>query len=112
MRYDRLILLFAIALMLTTPVAAQTSKRAVSKQKPAAAVEREEENVPADRITIEHLKRKMDAKEKIVIIDTRKGGAWIGASVKIKGARHITADELETQMKTLPRNREIVAYCA
>ncbi len=110
MRYDRLILLFAIALMPAAPVSAQTSKRA-AKQAPVIAVEKEEKNIPADRITIEQLKRKLDAKEKIVIIDARAGGAWVGSTVKIKGARHITLDDLEARMKTLPKNREIVAYC-
>lgn len=112
MRYQRLTFLFAIALTLAVPAAAQTSKRATSKPKPAVAPEKAEENAPADRITIEQLKRKLDAKEKVVIIDTRQGGAWIGTTVKIKSARHITLDDLEAQMKTLPKNREIVAYCA
>ncbi|MGH9846236.1 MAG: rhodanese-like domain-containing protein [Blastocatellia bacterium] len=91
MRYDRLILLFVLALMLAAPVAAQTAD---------------------DRITIEQLKRKLDAKEKTVIIDARAGGAWVGSTVKIKGARHITLDDLEAKMKTLPKNREVVVYCA
>ncbi len=71
----------------------------------------EEENIPSDRITIHQLKRKMDAKEQIVIIDTRKGSSYVGSTVKIRGAIHITVDELEGRMKELPKNKEIVTYC-
>jgi len=76
-----------------------------------AAVQNEDENVPSDRITIRQLKRMMDAKEEVVIIDNRSGGAYIGSTVKIKGAIHITIDELEAKMKDLPKNRLIVTYC-
>ena len=109
--FDRCFFSFAIALMFVMPVAAQASKRAASKQTSADAVKKEQENIPAGRITIQQLKRKLDAKEKIVIIDARTGSAWIGSLVKIKGALHITLDELEARMKELPKNREIVAYC-
>ena len=98
--------------MLAIPVAAQTTKRAAAKQKAPRAVEIEPSDVPADRITIDQLKRKLDAKEKLVIIDARTGSAWIGSLVKIKGALHIPLDQLEARMKELPKNREIAAYCA
>lgn len=71
-----------------------------------------EEPVPDDRITIEQLKRKMDAGEKLVILDARKGSAWIGSTVKIKGAIHCTNEDLEAKIPELPRDREIVIYCA
>lgn len=70
-----------------------------------------EENVPADRITIHQLKRMMDANEEVVIIDTRKGSAYVGSTVKIKGAIHIIVDDLEAKMKDLPKNKLIVTYC-
>ncbi len=90
-----------VALLIASPVGAQN-----------ASAESEDENVPGDRITIRQLKRKMDAKEEIVIIDTRKGSSYLGSTVKIKGAIHITADELEAKMKDLPKNKLIVTYCA
>jgi Rhodanese-like domain len=78
---------------------------------PKREVEKQLENVASDRITIHELKRKMDVKEKIVIIDTRKGSAWIGSLVKIKGAIHLTLDELETKINDLPKEKEIITYC-
>jgi hypothetical protein len=71
----------------------------------------QDENVPADRITIHQLKRMMDANEEVVIIDNRAASAWVGSTVKIKGALHITVDELEKKMKELPKNKLIVTYC-
>ncbi len=75
------------------------------------ATQNEEENIPADRITIGQLKRMMDAKEDVVIIDTRDGSSYLGSTVKIKGAIHITVNELEGKMKDLPKNKLIVTYC-
>jgi rhodanese-related sulfurtransferase len=76
-----------------------------------AVVKNEDEDTPADRITIHQLKRMMDAKEEVVIIDNRKGSAYVGSTVKIRGAIHITIDELEAKMKDLPKNKLIVTYC-
>ena len=76
-----------------------------------AAVQDEDENVPSDRITIRQLKRMMDAKEEVVIVDNRNGSSYVGSTVKIKGSIHITIDELEAKMKDLPRNKLIVTYC-
>ncbi|MDX2034515.1 MAG: hypothetical protein SF339_27825 [Blastocatellia bacterium] len=71
-----------------------------------------DEAVPEDRITIRELKRKMEAGEKMVILDARKGSAWIGSFVKIKGAVHCTNDDLEAKMPDLPKEQEIIVYCA
>ncbi len=80
---------------------------------PVAAQQKEDDNkVPGDRITIEELKRKMDAGEKMVILDARKGSAWIGSLVKIKGAIHCTNDDLEAMKADLPREQDIIIYCA
>jgi hypothetical protein len=76
-----------------------------------AATQDEDENVPGDRITIRQLKRMMDAKEDVVIIDNRDGSSYVGSMVKIKGAIHVTYDELEAKMKDLPKNKLIVTYC-
>ena len=76
-----------------------------------AAAQNEDENTPGDRITIRQLKRMMDAKEDVVIIDNRDGSSYVGSIVKIKGAIHITLSELEAKLKDLPKNKLIVTYC-
>lgn len=76
-----------------------------------AAHQDEAGNVPSDRITIDQLKKIMDAKEEVVIIDNRNGSAYTGSTVKIKGAIHITIDEIEAKVKDLPKNKLIITYC-
>lgn len=73
--------------------------------------EREPEKIPQDRITIHELKRKIDKGEKLLIIDARAGSSYIGSTVRIKGALHITLDQLETRMSELPKDQEIITYC-
>jgi len=64
-----------------------------------------------ERITIGDLKRKLDRKEEVIIIDARAGSSWIGSSVRIKGSIHITTDQLDAGIDKLPKNKEIVIYC-
>ena len=79
--------------------------------KPVAALPEEDVNTNPDRITTHELKRKLDAKEDIVIIDNRAGSAWIGSQVKIKGALHIPLQQLLTSLDKLPKDKEIITYC-
>ena len=113
-----------IGLLCALPGAAQTFKRGpkqagkvAAAQQPqtskAKEAESAEEQLAAakDRITTHELKRKLDAKEDLVILDNRDGRAWIGSAVKIKGAIHITLSQLEARMKDLPQDKEIITYC-
>jgi 3-mercaptopyruvate sulfurtransferase SseA len=79
--------------------------------KPAATLPEEEVNTDPDRITTHELKRKLDAKADILILDNRTGHAWIGSQVKIKGAIHLPMQELMTKFDKLPKNKEIITYC-
>ena len=67
----------------------------------------------ADRISIDELKAKMERKEKILIIDARAGSSYLGSSVQIRGAVHLTLDDLESTHSDLgvPVDREIIIYC-
>lgn len=66
-----------------------------------------------DRISIDELKAKMERKEKILIIDARAGSSYLGSSVQIRGAVHLTLDDLESTHSDLgvPVDREIIIYC-
>lgn len=59
------------------------------------------------RITQDEFREKL-ARNEIVVLDVRNGE--IGA--KIKGAAHIQETDLQARLKDLPRDREIVTYCA
>ena len=92
-----------------------TEKTEPAKQaavtKPVEALPEEAPNTNPDRITTHELKRKLDAKADIVILDNRTGTAWIGSSVKIKGAVHMPLQELMNSLDKLPKDKEIITYC-
>ncbi len=59
------------------------------------------------RITLAELKALLARREPVTIIDVRGDSA-----TKIKGALHIPLPEIEARLKEIPRDREIVTYCA
>lgn len=62
----------------------------------------------SDRITLDEFKALVaDGRKPIVVLDVRGE-----IESKIAGAKHIPLDQLEARMKELPRDREIVTYCA
>jgi rhodanese-related sulfurtransferase len=67
---------------------------------------RQPPQVPADRIPLEEFKTKLAA-GKVFVLDVR-----YVIDKKIKGATHITLDQLESHLPELPRDREIVTYCS
>ncbi len=65
----------------------------------------------APRITPEELKRRIDSGEDFTIIDTRNPVAWAQSDTMMPGAIRIPVDELDQQLKRIPTQRPIVAYC-
>ncbi len=100
---------FALLSLAWAPAAAQ-KKSGQAVKEPARPAE-SAEPAPVDRISVDELKRKLDRQEKVLIIDGRAGNSYLGSSVRIKGAIHITVDELASRIPGLPKNREIVIYC-
>ena len=93
------------------PAATMPAANPAKVTKPVTALPEEAANTNPDRITTHELKRKLDAKEDIVILDNRTGSAWIGSQVKIKGAVHLPLQELLTSLDKLPKDKEIITYC-
>ena len=60
-----------------------------------------------DRISLAELNSLLEQKKPVVILDVRGE-----IDTKIKGAKHIPLDELESRLSEVPRNHEIVTYCA
>ena len=63
------------------------------------------------------LKRKVDRNEPVTIIDVRASDTFINSDSKIKGALHVRPRRLQSRLavsplKDLPRDREVVTYCA
>ena len=78
------------------------------KAAPAPAVE---------MITAEELKAKLAANQPVMIIDVRSSEGYAASSTTIKGALHFKLRKLKSRisyapLKDLPKDREIVTYCA
>jgi rhodanese-related sulfurtransferase len=65
----------------------------------------------APRITVEELKRRMDAGEDFTIVDVRNPQAWAEADSKIPDAIRIPIDDLEKNLSRIPKDKPVVAYC-
>ena len=68
-------------------------------------------------ITAEELKAKLAASEQITIIDVRSPEGYAASANTIKGAIHFKGRKLKSRLKyaplkDLPKDREIVTYCA
>jgi membrane protein DedA with SNARE-associated domain len=63
------------------------------------------------RIAPEELKQKLDAGERIEIIDLRHAMDFDGDPVVIPGATRIPVEEFDARHYEIPRDREIVLYC-
>jgi membrane protein DedA with SNARE-associated domain/rhodanese-related sulfurtransferase len=64
------------------------------------------------RITPEELKGKMDAGEDIIIVDLRHAFDFEAQPQTIPGALHMDAADLEEATEVIPRDREIILFCA
>jgi rhodanese-related sulfurtransferase len=65
----------------------------------------------APRITVDELKRRMDAGEDFTIIDVRNPQAWGQSDTMMPEAIRVPLDDFERQLSQIPKNRPIVAYC-
>ena len=70
-----------------------------------------------DRISAEELKSKLARKKPLTIIDVRASNAYITSDQKIKGAIRVKLRRLKYRLslpplKDIPRDREVITYCA
>jgi rhodanese-related sulfurtransferase len=65
----------------------------------------------APRITVEELKRRMDAGEYFTVIDVRNPQAWAESDSMLPEAIRVPLDKLEENLPRIPKNRPVVAYC-
>ena len=63
------------------------------------------------RISVEELKRKIDAGENIAIVDLRHSLDFEADPEIIPGAIHMDSKELTEKTNEWPRDREVVLYC-
>ena len=65
----------------------------------------------APRITVDELKRRMDAGEDFTLIDVRNPHAWAESDTMMPEAIRVPLDEFEKHLLQIPKNRPAVAYC-
>src|SRR5688572_12516843 len=63
------------------------------------------------RISKEDVKRRLDAGEQIVFLDTRSDDAWRKADAQIPGSTRLPPDAVELHFDDIPREGLIVTYC-
>lgn len=65
----------------------------------------------APRITVDELKRRMEAGEDFTLIDVRKPEAWAESDTAIPEAIRVPIDKLDENLSRIPKSRPVVAYC-
>jgi len=68
-------------------------------------------------ITAEELKAKVTANQAVTIIDVRSSEGYANSNKTVKGALHFKLRKLKSRLafppfKDLPKDREIITYCA
>jgi rhodanese-related sulfurtransferase len=63
------------------------------------------------RITVDELKRRMEAGEDFTLIDVRNPQAWAESDTMLPEAIRVPPDKLEEHLSRIPKNRPVVAYC-
>ncbi len=63
------------------------------------------------RITVDDLRKRMEAGEDFTVIDTRNPQAWAQSDEKLPDAIRIPLDKLEEKLPKIPKDKPIVAYC-
>lgn len=63
------------------------------------------------RIELAEVKRRMDAGENIVFVDSRNPTEWGATNQKVPGAVRIGVGEVAEKINKIPEGALIVAYC-
>jgi membrane protein DedA with SNARE-associated domain len=64
------------------------------------------------RITVDDLHQKLETGENVIILDLRSSAEVERDPSLIRGARHITMDELKSTQQNFPRDQDIILYCS
>jgi rhodanese-related sulfurtransferase len=72
---------------------------------------------PIELVTAEELKAKLARNEAVTIIDVRATSSYVDSDARIKGAIYVKLRRLSSRLgfpplKNVPRNSEVVTYCA
>ncbi|HSE98466.1 MAG TPA: rhodanese-like domain-containing protein [Blastocatellia bacterium] len=102
MKFNRAILFLPVLLLLGFATAAASTNTDDGKHNSDTDVQ---------RMTVEELKAMLARDENVVIIDVR-GKDYDASPTRIKGAMRIVPAEMASHLNSIPRDKEIVTYCA
>jgi rhodanese-related sulfurtransferase len=73
---------------------------------------RKEQLVQVEFIAPEELKTKIAKNEAVAIVDLRGPSLYAQSDTKIKGSVHTKVRRVAYRLRELPRDREVITYCA
>lgn len=69
-------------------------------------------DMPDDlRISVDDIKKRKQAGEDFVFIDTRNPQAWAESDVTLPNAIRVPVDDFEEYLNEIPKNKSLVTYC-
>ena len=99
------------AVVQTKAKAAAKKQTAKSERLASDTLPQASEDADVERITVDELKAKIAKNEPVTIIDDRSEGSYASSETQIKGSIRITVDEIQSRLKEIPRDHEVVTYC-
>jgi len=63
------------------------------------------------KITVEDLRKRMEAGEEFVFLDVRNPEAWAESEAMVPNAIRVPLDSFEQQLRHIPKEQNIVTYC-
>ena len=63
------------------------------------------------RISVDDLKRRMQAGEDFLFLDTRNPQAWAESDITMPNAIRVPADDFEKYLNKIPKDKSVVTYC-
>jgi len=64
------------------------------------------------RISVQELKKRMDAGEDFTLIDVRNPKAWADSDTTLPEAIRVPIDQIEENLSRIPKKKPIVTYCS
>jgi len=103
-----------IGVLAATLVACVTTAFAYQKvevpgEKPQS---KQEQLVQVEFITPEELKAKLAKNEPVAIVDLRSQASYEQSDKTIKGSLHTRVRKVATRLREIPRENEVITYCA
>lgn len=65
----------------------------------------------APRMTVEELRKRMEAGEEFVFLDVRNPEAWAESEALVPNAIRVPLEGFEQELSRIPKDRNIITYC-